>query len=871
MKLIKKLACLAGCLGMASGAYSQTPPYLNPELSADVRAEDLVGRMTLEEKVSQMMDDSPGIPRLGVKPYVWWNECLHGVARAGKATVFPQAIGMAAMWDRPLMFEIATAISDEARAKYHDFNHRDKHGIYQGLTYWTPNINIFRDPRWGRGMETYGEDPYLTGELGVQFIKGLQGDDPSHPKLVATAKHFSVHSGPESSRHSFDARPSERDFKATYTPHFKKVVQEGGVKSVMCAYNRFRGMPCCGSSFLNNLLRNEWGFDGYIVSDCGAILDFYNTGAHEVAPTREEAAAMAVEAGTDLNCGGTYSALVSAVNEGLLLEEDIDTAVKRLMKARFELGMFDPDSLSKWSDIPLSVVESEGHRALARKVAEKSMVLLKNEESTLPLDKSLKKIAVIGPNADELEVLLANYNGYPTSPVTPLKGIKDKMPDAEVIYEPGCPIADGLPLFSSIPARVFFTDSTLSAPGLTGRYYSNSELEGEPFAINTEPGIDFIWGTSEPVPGLGYENFSVSWEGVLTVPKSGRYALGTEAFSGSELWLDGKKIVSRYDKHNPRKEYEYVELTAGRPYPIRMDYRQRETEYAMARLLWEVPDTERKDRAIKAAAEADAVVLCMGISPLLEGEEMKVKVPGFSGGDRDDINLPAVQTEFMKDIVALGKPTVLVLFNGSALAFNWENENIPAIIEAWYPGQEGGAALAEILFGDVNPSGKLPLTFYKSIDQIPPFEDYDMEGKTYRYFTDEPLYSFGHGLSYTDFCYSIPNAPVAITGDEPLKITAEVKNIGDREGEAVVEMYISHIGTPNQPVRELAGFERINLMPGENGTVDFTIKPEQLMILDNDNNWISPHGQLYLSVGGAQPGFSTSRESANAELYLNFN
>lgn len=868
MKRKKIIPVLSAMLAIAINSSADTPPYMNPELPVDLRVEDLIGRMTLEEKVSQMMDNSPGIDRLGVKPYVWWNECLHGVARAGKATVFPQAIGMAAMWDRPLMYEIATAISDEARAKYHDFNRRDKHGIYQGLTYWTPNINIFRDPRWGRGMETYGEDPYLTGELGVQFVKGLQGDDPMHPKLIATAKHFSVHSGPESSRHSFDARPTERDFKATYTPHFKKVVQEGGVKSVMCAYNRYMGMPCCGSHFLNNLLRNEWGFDGYIVSDCGAVLDFYNKGAHEVTATREEAAALAVEAGTDLNCGGTYGALVNAVNEGLLLEEEIDTAVKRLMKARFELGMFDPDSLSRWSSIPLSIVESEKHKTLARKAAEKSMVLLKNEGNMLPLKKDLKKIAVIGPNADELEVLLANYNGYPTSPVTALTGIREKMPEAEVVYEPGCPIAEGLPLFTSIPSGMLYTDNTCSTPGLTGTYYSGSEPEGQPFAVRVDPNIDFVWGADDPMPGLGYERFSVSWEGVLVVPQSGIYALGTEAFSGSDLWLDGKKIVSRYDKHNPRKEYEYVELTAGLPYPIRMDYRQRETEYAMARLLWQAPDPDMKERAVKAAEEADAVVLCMGISPLLEGEEMKVKVPGFSEGDREDINIPAVQTELMKEIMALGKPTVLVLFNGSALAFNWENEHIPAIIEAWYPGQEGGTALANVLFGDANPSGKLPLTFYKSIDQIPAFDDYDMEGKTYRYFLEEPLYPFGHGLSYTDFNYRITELPAVYKAGETLLLTAEVENTGQREGEAVVEVYISTTGIPDQPVRQLSGFDRISLKPGESGTVKFEISPEQMMVLDESNNWIYPYGELYISVGGCQPSSKYMKANEVSERFI---
>ena len=832
----------------------ELPPYLNVDLDIDTRVEDLVNRMTLEEKISQMSYESPGIERLGIKPYVWWNECLHGVARAGKATVFPQAIGMAAMWDKDLMYEIAEAISDEARAKYHDFDSRGKHGIYQGLTYWTPNINIFRDPRWGRGMETYGEDPYLTGELGTVFVKGLQGNDPKHLKLVATAKHFTAHSGPESTRHSFNVVPSDRDFKATYTPHFKKVVQDGNVYSVMCAYQRFNGMPCCGSAFLNNLLRNEWGFDGYIVSDCWAIKDFYNKGAHEVVGTKEEAAAMAVDAGTDLNCGDTYPALLKAVEDGLLVEEDIDTAVKRLMKARFLLGQFDPQESVAWSSIPLSVVESDKHILLAREAAEKSMVLLKNEGNILPLSKELKKVAIIGPNGDDLEVLLANYNGYPTTPVTPYNGIKNKLKGAEVVFEYGCPIAEGLPIFSAVPGNVLFADSLGKKQGLTAYYYDNSELQESPKHTVTDKNIDFDWGTNRPMPDMDYENFSVRWEGYLIPEKDGRYGLGTEAFSGSDLYLNDTLLVTRYDVHNPRKEYEYVDLKAGKPYKIKMDYKQRNTEKAMARLLWEAPDPEMKERALKAASEAEAVILCMGISPLLEGEEMKVKVTGFSGGDREDISLPSIQTELIKDIMALGKPTVLVLFNGSALAFNWENENVPAIIEAWYPGQEGGNALANILFGDVNPSGKLPLTFYKSIDQIPPFDDYDMEGKTYRYFKGEPLYKFGHGLSYTDYEYEILKAPHSIKSGDSINLKVKVNNTGGSAGEAVVETYVSFPDLKDQPIRELKDFQRVALKDGESKVINITLSPDELKVLDANCQWTDPKGKIKITVGGSQPG-----------------
>jgi len=841
-------ALLASCQG------GSMPPYRDTKLSIDERVEDLVGRMTLEQKVAQMSYDAAGIDSLGIAPYNWWNECLHGVARAGRATVFPQAIGMAAMWDRGQMLRVATAISDEARAKHHDYLRRGKHGIYQGLTYWTPNINIFRDPRWGRGMETYGEDPYLTGELAVPFVRGLQGDDPDYLKLVATAKHFSVHSGPESTRHSFDVRPSDYDFIETYTPHFRKVVQQGGVYSVMCAYQRFRGMPCCGSAFLEDLLRNQWGFQGYIVSDCWAIADFYKKGYHEVVSTPEEAAAMAVAAGTDLNCGSTYPALTEAVRKGLITEAEIDVSVKRLMKARMRLGMFDPEEKVPYSKIPLSVVESDAHRQIARETAEKSMVLLKNEGQTLPLSRDLKRVAVIGPNADDLGVLLANYNGFPTMPVTPLEGIRRKLPQAEVTYAVGCPVAEGLPILEAIPASVFYTDATLATPGLRACYYDNSELEGTPRHERIDADVNFTWGAAAPFDDMGYEHFSVRWEGVMVPPVSGRYAIGGEAFSGCDIFVDDSLLMHRYDTHEPRKEYEYIDLKEGQPYSIRMDFRQQNSEWAMARLLWQQPGRDLHREALDAATDADVVVFCMGLSPQLEGEEMKVKVEGFMGGDRLDIRLPEVQTRLMQDVMQLGKPAVLVLFNGSALAVNWEQEHVPAILEAWYPGQEGGTALANVIFGDANPAGRLPLTFYKSIGQIPAFDNYDMAGKTYRYFRGEPLYEFGHGLSYTTFGYRLADAPASFKTDEDVTLTVEVANTGARDGDEVVQLYVAHpeaIG--KHPVRTLAGFERIHLKAGERRTVSFTLTPDQLQLTDDRGRQQQPVGPVTVSIGGRQP------------------
>ncbi|MDZ7612773.1 MAG: glycoside hydrolase family 3 C-terminal domain-containing protein [Flavobacteriaceae bacterium] len=831
----------------------------NETLSFEERSKALIAQMTLEEKVSQLSYTSPAIERLGIPAYNWWNECLHGVARAGKATVFPQAIGLGAMFDREQMSKVATAISDEARAKHQDFVSKGKRGIYQGLTFWTPNINIFRDPRWGRGMETYGEDPYLTGELGVRFIKGLQGDDPKYLKLVATAKHFVVHSGPESERHKFDAVPSAYDFLYTYTPHFEKAVKEADVYSVMCAYNSYKGTPCCGNLELSSLLRDQWGFKGYIVSDCWAIKDFYDENAHAVVPTKEEAAAMAVKAGTDLNCGDTYPSLVNAVKLGHITEKELDVSLERLLVARFKLGLFAPQGANKYENIPYSVVDSEIHRLLALETARKSMVLLKNENNTLPLSKSLKKIAVIGSNANDLEVLLGNYNGFPSNPVTPLTGLRQKLPDAQISYAPGCRLAEGLPIFEAIPGSVLFTDANLKTNGLNAAYFNNLELSGEPMHKRVDANIDFIWETTAPFKDLNADAYSVRWTGFLKVPESGKYALGGEAFSGMRLFIDGKKIIERFDVHHPKKEYEYIDLVAGKAYEIKIEYRQENTDYAIMRLLWEKPQKDLMNEAIKIAKEAEVIVLCMGISPLLEGEEMKVRVDGFSGGDRLNTNLPATQTALMKELKKLGKPMVLVLLNGSALSVNWEHENIPAIVEAWYPGQAGGTALADILFGDYNPSGRLPLTFYKDISDIPTFNDYNMKGKTYKYFKGTPLYEFGYGLSYTDFEYANLLMPAEIkTGDE-ISISVDVKNKGERDGEEVVQVYLNREGSmEHAPLKSLIGFERVFIKKGETKKVQFKILAKELFTVNSSFQKVIQPENLMISVGGAQ--YSKTRQ-----------
>ncbi|MFD2726902.1 glycoside hydrolase family 3 C-terminal domain-containing protein [Hyunsoonleella rubra] len=850
--LLFVLSIITAC----SNDKSQTNTQENKEApNFEKKAKELVALMTLEEKVGQMSYESPAIERLGIPEYNWWNECLHGVGRAGKATVFPQAIGLAAMFDKNQMSEISEIISDEARAKHHEFASRGKRGIYQGLTYWTPNINIFRDPRWGRGMETYGEDPYLAGELAVRFIKGLQGDDPNYLKLVATAKHFAVHSGPEVDRHRFNAEPSVQDFLNTYSPHFEKVVKEADVYSIMCAYNSYFGEPCCGSKKLSSLLRDDWGFEGYIVSDCWAIRDFYDEGAHEISADAKEASALAVKAGTDLNCGNSYPGLVQAVKDGLITEAELDVSLERLVVARLKLGLFAPEGAVKYENIPYDVVDSEKHRLAALETARKSIVLLKNDNNTLPLDKNkIKKIAVIGSNADDLEVLLGNYNGYPEEPITPLKGLQNKLPNAEVVYATGCKLAEGLPVFEAIPSTELYTDETKSTTGLKAEYYDNIAFEGTPKHTRVDKTVDFTWRTISPFPDIAYDAYSVRWSGILSVNKTGNYALGGEAFSSMQLFLDDKLLMQRKDVHHPKKLYEYIKLQAGKNYKIRFECIQDNTEHSIMRLLWESPKDNLEQEALNIAKDADAVVLCMGISPLLEGEEMKVKVDGFSGGDRVNTKLPKTQTELIKKIKALGKPTILVLLNGSALSINWENQNIPAIIEAWYPGQAGGTAIADVIFGDYNPAGRLPVTFYKSINDIPAFSDYDMKGKTYRYFKGDPLYEFGYGLSFTKFKYGNLITPKNLEAGTDFTVEVEVENVGTLKGEEVIQLYIENPNADEyNPHKTLVAFERLSFEPKEKKTLKFNIKKEQLSIVNNKGEKIIQPGEYQISVGGAQP------------------
>ncbi len=827
--------------------------FQNTNLSTQERVESLLSEMTLQEKIDQMRYQAPAIERLGIPQYNWWNECLHGVARAGYATVFPQSISIAASWDANLIHQVATVISDEARAKHHEFLRRGMHDIYQGLTFWSPNINIFRDPRWGRGHETYGEDPYLTGQLGMQFVKGLQGDDPKYLKVVATAKHFAVHSGPEPLRHEFDANVSDRDLRETYLPAFRTLVVDGGVYSVMGAYNRLHGQACCASTELSGILRGKWGFKGYVVSDCWAIADIWQT--HKIVKDAAEASALAVKRGTDLECGDSYKTLPEAIKRGLLTEKDIDVAVGRLMTARMKLGMFDPDSIVPYAKIPFSVNDNPAHDYLARVAARESIVLLKNANQTLPLKKNLAKIAVIGPNADEIESLWGNYNGIPSHPVTVLQGIKNKVePQVDVLYAQGSELADGISKLVAIPSIYLETED--GKQGVVGEYFANSKLEGKPLFTRVDDNIDFYWESGSPDPRMPVDNFGVRWTTFLKVPQSGEYEIGVWSMPSFKIYDNDKLILDGNNEHHAFHSSKKLSLESGKRYKIVFEYNNYHGD-GTASLLWAPPHPNMLAEAVETAKKSDVVVLVLGLNQRLEGEEMPIQLDGFKGGDRTHLNLPKTQEDLMEAIKATGKPVVLVLINGSALSVNYAAENLDAILTAGYPGQEGGNAVADVLFGDYNPAGRLPVTYYKSVDQLPPFEDYNMEGRTYRYFHQVPLYPFGFGLSYTHFSYADLNVPKEVKMGEPITVSAKVTNAGDRDGDEVVELYLTDekASTP-RPIRQLEGFKRISLKKGESQTVQFTLEPRQLsMINDKDKRVIEP-GYFTISVGGEQPGFT---------------
>jgi len=853
LSLVLVVALLVYCSG--NKHEKEKFPYLNPDLSLQQRVDDLVSRMTIEEKVAQMVHESNAIERLQLPSYNWWNECLHGVARADIATVFPQAIALAATWNSELMLQTATVISDEARAKHHEFVRNGDRGIFKGLTFWSPNVNIFRDPRWGRGQETYGEDPFLSARMGVAFVKGLQGNDPKYIKVVATPKHFAVHSGPEPERHRFDAQTNERDLWDTYLPAFEATVKESGAWSVMCAYNRYMGEACCGSNkLLKEILRDKWGFKGYVVSDCDAIKDIYSD--HKIVATPEESAALSVKAGCDLNCGDTYPYLLNAVKTGLITEAELDVSLKRLLEARFRLGMFDPPNRVAYTKIPYSVNDSKEHRELSIKVAQQSIVLLKNKNNALPLKKNLKTIAVIGPNANSSDVLLGNYNGTPSKYVTLLQGIKNKVgTDTKVVFAQGCNIADDSPLSEIIPATAL---SHNNKKGLKAEYFDNKNLAGTPLSTRTDATISSNW-VKYPIDGIADTMFSVRWSGKLIPPITGEYFLVLNGDDGYRLLLNNEKVIDNWGDHAPESRKIKKTLEAGKEYDIVVEYYQGRGG-ANIQLEWSLPTKDPIMAAVELAKTADVIIFAGGISSGYEGEEMKVDYEGFDGGDRTDIQLPAVQEKLLKLLYATGKPVIFVLMNGSAMAINWADQNLPAIVEAWYPGQEGGTAIADVLFGDYNPAGRLPVTFYKSTNDLPPFDDYNMKGRTYRYFTGTPLYPFGYGLSYTTFKYSkLILKKEKIRTTETNNISVDVTNTGKLIGDEVVQLYVRDVeSSVIRPTKDLRGFKRITLKPGETQTVTFDITPQSLWFYDlKKGDYVVEPGVFELMVGGSSADVQT--------------
>jgi beta-glucosidase len=832
-----------------------TEKFRDTRLSFQERARDLVSRMTLEEKVSQLGHTSAAIERLGIPEYNWWNEGLHGVARAGIATVFPQAIALAATFDDALIRRDADVISTEFRAKYNMSRGPDgSSDWYHGLTPWSPNINIFRDPRWGRGQETYGEDPYLTARMGVAFVQGLQGDDPRYLKVISTPKHYAVHSGPEATRHEVNVEVSRHDMADTYLPAFRATVVEGRAYSVMCAYNSLNGEPACANHvLLDEYLRGAWKFGGYVVSDCGAVEDI--SAHHRFKPTMEEGVAAALKAGTDLICGEPpqdrvsleRTAALKAVRQGLLSEADIDRAVTRLLTARLRLGMFDPAAIVPWSRLGAAANDTAQHRQLALQTARESLVLLKNENHLLPLKKTYAKITVIGPDADSLDALEGNYNGTPSAPVTILAGIRARFAQSKVKYVEGTGLVGSV--VRPVPASRLYTSAAKSAHGLRAEYFANPDLAGAPLMRRVDPGVNFSWGFNGVSPRLK-QNYSVRWTGVLVPAASVDYLLGFSGQDGYRVWLDGQLLVEDWTPHRPSTTVtKTIHLEQGHAYALKIEYFQT-VRGAEAKLVWGIPGREEQ-QAVRAARSAELVVMVSGLSARIEGEQMKVQAEGFSGGDRTSLDLPAPQERLLESICATGKPVVLVLTSGSALAVNWAEAHVPAILQAWYPGEAGGTAVAAALAGDFSPAGRLPVTFYKSVADLPPFESYAMKGRTYRYFSGEPLFPFGYGLSYTTFRYA--NARATVTPDGIVRVSVEVSNSGAVDADEVAQLYLTHRGVDLAPLRELKSFQRIHLQPHATRKVEFELSNRDVSIVDATGARKVVPGEVDVWVGGGQP------------------
>ncbi len=838
------------CTGTA--AHAQNPldrqPYQDTTRTPEQRATDLVSRMTLSEKAAQLINDAPAIPRLNVREYNWWNEGLHGVAGAGHATVFPQAVGLAATFDTPLVHQVADTVSVEFRAKYLESRHRfGGTDWFRGLTVWSPNINIFRDPRWGRGQETYGEDPYLTARMGVAYVEGLQGNDPVYYRTVATPKHYAVHSGPESGRHRDNVSPSRYDLEDTYLPAFRATITEGKAASIMCAYNAIDGQPACANDdLLVTHLRKDWGFKGYVVSDCDAVGDIYYKTSHYYRPTPGEGVAAAYLAGTDLICGNANEAdhVVDAVSRGLLPESAVDTALVRLFTARFRLGQFDPPA-KVFPGITADDYDTQANRDLSQHVAEAAMVLLKNEGGLLPLKAEPKSIAVIGPNADTIDSLVGNYNGEPSHPVTVLAGIRARFPNATVNYAKGSGLID--PVMTVVPDSTFCRDQGCSEKGVTASHFASQDVSGAPQASGTEAGARQTWSGEQ-------RSGAVRFDGYLTAPESGEYRFRYDADGGYRIWVNDKLIVDAWRVDwRPSIATGTIRLEAGSHNQIRVESFQRQAA-GDEKLLWSLPSDTGAQEAIAAAKASDMVIFVAGLSQRVEGEEMHVETPGFSGGDRTSLDLPPVQQKLLEQVTAAGKPVILVLVNGSALSVNWADKNVPAIIEAWYPGGQGGAAVARLISGDVNPAGRLPMTFYRSVDQLPAFSDYSMKGRTYRYFKGEALYPFGYGLSYTRFSYAPAKLSAStVGGSGGVTVSADVTNAGQMDGDEVVQLYLSHPGQKGVPIRALEGFSRVHLKAGETKTVSFTLDSRALSTVNPDGSRSVKPGKVNIWLGGGQP------------------
>lgn len=845
-------------------------PFQDPSLSMEVRVNDLVSRLTLEEKVKQMLNAAPAIERLRIPAYDWWNEVLHGVARTPyRVTVYPQAIGMAATFDTASLFQMADYSATEGRAVFNKAVKEGKDGQrYMGLTYWTPNINIFRDPRWGRGQETYGEDPFLTAMLGKAFVHGLQGDHPKYMKAAACAKHYAVHSGPEPLRHVFNVDPTPYDLWDTYLPAFEELVVNADVAGVMCAYNAMYGEPCCASDILmNDILRNQWQFTGYVTSDCWAIDDFFKN--HKTHPNAAAASADAVMHGTDLDCGtDAYMGLIQAVKDGMISERQIDTSVKRLFRIRFKLGLFDPVEMVEYAQTDESVLESQAHQDHALKMARQSIVLLKNEKNTLPLKKNLKKIAVIGPNADNAIAVLGNYNGIPSEVVTALEGIKNKVgKDTEVVFERATTFTrDTLLVYSEISSQL----ETDGKQGVKAEYFDNVELSGTPVETRIEPGIDNTWQEGEGVIGdIKAYNFSARYTTDFKPTTSGEITFEVEGDDGYRFFINGEEVLNAWDRNRWGAKTHKLKTEANKTYRLVLEYYQGERNASISLKAGNRKKTDFKALA-NSVKDANAIIFVGGISPQLEGEEMKVDEPGFEGGDRTSILLPQAQTDAMKALKATGKPVVFVMMTGSALAMPWESENIPAIVNAWYGGQAAGTAIADVLFGDYNPAGRLPVTFYKSVEDLPPFDDYSMDNRTYRYFNGEPLYGFGFGLSYTTFEYDQLQFPAKNNAYDSLSVSVRVTNSGKRDGDEVVQLYVSHQNSEHKtPIRALKGFQRISLKRGESKTVTFKVRPQDLTVITEDGTAAYVKGKISVTVGGSQSDTNTVKNKKTVEGTVN--